>query len=74
MTSGRLRPSNFDTPNGMKRITMETDPRCRNAFDPETVYALCVVGEVLLELLNELPRMIPLSISSASIERNSYEL
>ncbi|CAN5240501.1 hypothetical protein BH24ACT19_BH24ACT19_16560 [soil metagenome] len=27
MTSGRLRFSNFGTPNGMKRITMETDPR-----------------------------------------------
>ena len=43
MASGRFRSSNLGTPNGINRITIETDPRCPNALTlnrpiPRTAY------------------------------------
>ena len=32
MTSGKPRSSNLGTPNGMQRMTIETEPRCLNAL------------------------------------------
>jgi hypothetical protein len=50
-TSGKPRSSNFGTPNGMKRVAIETEPRCRNVLTRNALLPAYRVGAVRLPVL-----------------------
>ena len=53
-TSGKPRSSDFGNPNGMKRVAIEAEPRCRNVLTRNALLPAYHVGEVRLPVLLEL--------------------